>query len=374
MNILIDCTQIPKHKVGVGIYAIETFSRISRISSDHVYFWLLQDDDDEFDRGLLYGHKLRVKSKFFRMFIPRFLLEQFYIPFLCVKHKIDILHSLHYSFPILCPGVKRVVTIHDLTFFIYPQLHTPIKRYFFRFFTRLACKLADGIICVSNSTKNDLQKYIHNIAAKVSVIPLAACIPSVSVETMRRVKLKFGIKNSFILFIGTLEPRKNISTLVKAYALLDERLKQENQLVLVGKKGWYYEEIFESIEALNVASNVIVTGFVTQEEKFALLASASVFVYPSIYEGFGLPVLEALGFALPVITSNISSLPEVAGNAAVLVSPANANEISNAMSKCVSDISFRKQLSSKAVEQFKHFSWDYTAQNTLQIYDGLFKK
>ena len=130
--------------------------------------------------------------------------------------------------------------------------------------------------------------------------------------------------------------------LIKACALLDERLKQEYQLVLVGKKGWYYEEIFESIKTLNVDSNVIVTGFVTQEEKFSLLASASVFVYPSIYEGFGLPILEALGFALPVITSNISSLPDVAGDAAVLVSPVDVNGISDAMRKCICDSSFRK--------------------------------
>lgn len=370
MNILIDLTQIPKQKVGVGVYAVETFKRVSE-STIYKYYFLIQDDDE--DMVVIFEHKnvIKVKSRVCRNFFFRFFFEQFFIPYICRKYRIDILHSLHYSFPLFTSKhLKKVVTIHDLTFFIYPHLHTVIKRYYFRFFTQLACKYADSIICVSNSTKNDLFKYVKNVNAEISVIPLAANLPIIDQQIVQDVKEKFGVKDQYLLFIGTLEPRKNITTLIQAYSN-SCAVKKHYQLVIVGKKGWYYHEIFDLLKQLKLDEKVILTGFVSSTEKFALLSSATLFVYPSIYEGFGLPVLEALGYGLPVITSNISSLPEVAGEAAILINPSSVSDLTYAIELCLSDRFSIDSLKEKAGKQFEKFSWENTALETEKIYTNL---
>ena len=373
MRTLIDFTQIPIQKVGVGVYAKETFSRLIRIKTDSHFFVLLQSDDKEL--AALFKESnvkiLKVYSPFSRLFFIRFLIEQFYIPIICLFYKIDLLHSLHYSFPLFTSKhLKKVVTIHDLTFFIYPHLHTIVKRYYFRFFTRLACKYADSIICVSNSTKSDLFRYVKQINAQINVIPLAANLPVVEQKMIRAVKEKFRVQDKYLLFIGTLEPRKNITNLIKAYAN-NYVVNNEYQLVVVGKKGWYYREIFDLLNQLKLGDKVVLTGFVSPAEKFALLSSCALFVYPSIYEGFGLPVLEALGYGLPVITSNVSSLPEVVGKAAILINPFCVDELTRAIELCLFDREICETLKETAVKQFEKFSWEKTALKTECVYSNL---
>ena len=371
MNILIDFTQIPKQKVGVGVYALETFKRLFKNSSGHNYFCLVQNDDEELITIFGSYNILKVKSTLCRNFLCRFILEQSYIPYLCKKYDIDIIHSLHYSFPICVPKkTKRVVTIHDLTFFIYPKLHVFVKRYYFRFFIKLACRNVNSVICVSNSTKEDLFKYVKHINAAVEVIPLAATIPQINFEDICITKSKFRIKDKYILFIGTLEPRKNIVTLIKAYAK-SNKVNSQYQLVIVGKKGWYYQEIFDLLNLLQLNDKVVLTGFVSSTEKFALLSSASLFVYPSIYEGFGLPVLESLGLGIPTITSNISSLPEVAGEAAILIDPTSVEILCHAINTCLFDGETIEFLKRESIKQFGKFSWEETAKKTIQVYTNL---
>ncbi len=367
MNILIDLTQIPKQKVGVGVYAIETFKRLPN-SNNCEYYFLVQDDDDDIATIFASRNLIKVNSKIYRNFFFRFFFEQFFIPHICSKYKIDILHSLHYSFPLFTHRqLKKIVTIHDLTFFIYPYLHTFIKRYYFRFFTQLACRYANSIICVSNSTRNDLYKYVKHINAQINVIPLAANLPVIEQKTVRDVKEKFGVKGKYLLFIGTLEPRKNITTLIKAYAN-SYKVNKEYQLVIVGKKGWYYHEIFDLLKSLELGNKVVLTGFVSSAEKFTLLSSCSLFIYPSIYEGFGLPVLEALGYGLPVITSNVSSLPEVVGDAAILINPSSVDELTHAIELCLFDKKVSATLKETAYKQFEKFSWENTAFKTEYVY------
>lgn len=367
MKVLIDFTQIPIQKVGVGVYAYETFRRIKQ--QDHQYYFLIQDDDIELERILQsdYSTLIKVKATVFRIFLLRFILEQLYIPFLCLKNKIEVVHSLHYSFPLMTFGVKKVVTIHDMTFFICPEYHVLIKRYYFRVFICLATKFADRIICVSDSTKKDLLKRFSKNKADIITIPLATdSIQVFTDQEINTVKVSFGINEKYILFIGTLEPRKNISSLIKAYA--NCKHYEDHKLVIVGKKGWYYKEITETINELNISSRIIFTGFVTIREKYALLANASLFIYISMYEGFGLPVLEALNYGIPTITSNISSLPEVAGNAAILVNPKDIYQISNSIDLILEKRSLRDELIKRAKTQVKAFSWEKTATDTISAY------
>ena len=366
-NILIDFSQIPIQKVGVGVYASETFKLIVNNDKFNNYFAIIQDDDDELQKVLSGCKIIKVNSKIYRKFLFRLFLEQIYIPFICSKYNINIVHSLHYSFPIfLSKKIKRIVTVHDLTFFIYPELHTFIKRYYFRFFTKLSCILSDQIICVSESTKNDLLKIIPNIKSKIDVVPLAVDIPQYKALN---IKEKFNINKKYILFIGTLEPRKNIVRLIKAYSKIEKN--NEYQLVIVGKKGWFYDEIFKVVNDLSISEKVIFTGFVTIEEKFSLISQSSIFIYPSLYEGFGLPVLEAISLGIPTITSNISSMPEVVENSAIKVNPYSIDEIKNAINNLINNKDLRDLLSLKGKQQALKFSWKITADKTINVYNSI---
>ena len=373
-NVLIDYTQIPLKRMGVGLYAYNLLSQISTIDKHNTYYILTQNDDpalEQFASGNF--HVLYVNHKFFRFFVLRFLLEQFYIPYLIVKKKINIVHSLHYSFPLIRFKAKRVVTIHDMTFFLIPEVHVRLKRIYFRTFIWLAALMRNRIICVSESTRNDLISITKIDKEKCSVIPLGKSgifNTNYSLSEINEVKEKYNIKNDYLLFIGTIEPRKNIATLIKVF---NEFLKLncKYSLVIVGKKGWYYDEIFRLINDYNISDKIIFTGFVSEEETPVLLNGCKIFIYPSLYEGFGIPVLEALSCGIPTITSNISSMPEVAGDAAILVDPENEIEILKAINLLLSDINLYNLLKQKSILQSKKFSWENTALETLKLYKSM---
>lgn len=366
MNILIDFTQIPIKKVGVGIYALKTFNRLFALASENNYIALVQNDDRDFDGFNDNNIRIvKVSSKFFRFFILRFLLEQFYIPFLILKERVDIVHSLHYSFPLISFNAKCISTIHDLTFFIYPQLHTFVKRHYFRLFISLSTRFCNTLICVSKSTQCDLKSFFPHIKADTVVIPLAMekRIKNISFDI---VKTKYQLDTNYILFIGTLEPRKNIVRLIEAYGKIENQIKQD--LVIVGGKGWFYNEIFDTVRRLNLEDRVKFTGFVSEVEKFSILKNSDIFIYPSLYEGFGLPVLEALSLGIPTITSNVSSMPEVAGDAALLINPESLDEIANTVLFLIDHPKVQNELRLKSIEQIKSFSWENTAMKTLNLY------
>ena len=367
MNILVDLTQIPKQKVGVGVYALQTFNNIINIDLNNKYFFIVQNDDVDFD---IYSSErvmiIKINAKIYRSFFFRLIFEQLQLPLLILKYGIDVIHSLHYSFPLLKFGAKRVVTIHDLTFFLYPHLHTFVKRHYFKLFIRLSLILENSLICVSESTALDLKKIFGEVLRDVSVVPLAMEDRSKLALQEDEVIRKFKLPKDFILFIGTLEPRKNLLNLIDAFRLLIEN--NESTLVIVGKKGWFYDDIFKKVKDYELENQIIFTGFVTEIEKYSILKLSTIFIYPSIYEGFGLPVLEALAFEKPTITSNVSSMPEVAGDAAILIDPNNVLEMSKALELVLHDKNLQDKLKRKALIQSTLFSWKNTALKTLKVY------
>lgn len=371
MRILIDFTQIPIQKMGVGVYALQMFKLLFEKDKINKYIAFIQGDDQDFTA---FNHPnvkiVKINSFFFRRFMLRIIFEQFFLPLYCFRYRINILHSLHYSFPIVMYKTKRIVTVHDLTFFLYPHLHTFIKRYYFRLFISFASKLADEIICVSESTASDLKKLFPRIKANIQVIPLAVDnqLTTFSDSERNSVLEKFNIKEDYILFVGTLEPRKNLEHLIKAYNLICAS-NPNISLVIVGKKGWFYDSIFNLVEKLKLNAKIIFTGYVSEYEKFILLSLCRLFVYPSLYEGFGLPILEAFLFEKPTITSNISSMPEVAGDAAILVNPTNIEELSSAMNLLLNDKVLCDNLISKTRNRTLLFTWDNTAVKTLYLYN-----
>ncbi|ADV85014.1 glycosyltransferase family 4 protein [Terriglobus saanensis] len=371
MKILIDATGVQKEKAGVGVYAKNLLDHLTCNAGDLEFFILAQDDDRELDFG---GRPqitmLWVPARFFRVLALRFLLEQIYLPFLLLKLKIQVVHSLHYAFPLITFGTRRVVTFHDMTFFTMPEVHERIKIIYFRTFMRASIRMVDQMIFVSRSALEDCTVLLGLPHGHASVIPhgkgeeFRSDYPA---SRLRAVREKYGLKERFVLYIGTIEPRKNLSRLVEAFAGI-ARLDSEIQLVIAGKMGWKAEGLFARIEQLELASGIVFTGFIAEEDKAPLLAACTVFVYPSLYEGFGLPALEALACGAPTITSNTSSLPEVVGKAALLVDPTSIEDLQAALERVLSSADLQGELRQAGPERASHFTWEKTASLTAQVY------
>ena len=284
---------------------------------------------------------------------------------------IDIFHVSDRLGPPL-KKAKLVVTIFDLTPMKFKGFFTEKAANYFTIYFKEIIPKAAVVIAISQCTKNDILEYFDIAEERVEVIPLAADANYKQVQdkiAVDKVKARYKINRDYILFVGTLEPRKNITNIIRAYNMLPHHLKYNHLLVICGKKGWYYEEIFRTVEELNLEDNVIFTGYVPDKDVPLLMNGAKVFVYPSFYEGFGLPPLEAMACGTPVISSNVSSIPEVVGNAGILVNPNNVEELSDAIVRVVSNEELRAQLSEKGLRQANKFSWRATVEKTVEVYN-----
>lgn len=369
MNILIDFSQIPVQKMGVGVYGYNLIQNLAPEPNMRFYI-LVQDDDYSLDKFESDTIKLiKVDSKKFRKLHFRLILEQLYIPYLAYKYSVDVIHSLHYSFPIMA-SARKIVTICDMIFYKYPELHLKSKVIYFRFFIWLTTKFADKVVCISKSTQMDYLNHFRTSPEFTTVIELgkdSSYRPDIDRSEVKRVLDKYQITGDYILFIGTIEPRKNISNLILAYAkLIAEGFCY--RLVIVGKKGWHYDGVFNLVNNLELTDKVIFTGFVDESEKPCFLVGATVFVYPSVYEGFGIPILEALACGTPTVTSNISSMPEVAGDAAVLIKPESSEEIYSAIKNILMSPPLQCELKVRSLRQASNFSWKKTAKMTIEVY------
>jgi glycosyltransferase involved in cell wall biosynthesis len=371
MRVLVDCTQISRLKAGVGVYAQNLLSELIQIDSDLSLFLLIQDDDPDLDFNQYSNVKLiRFNAKIFRKLPFRFLLEQLFIPLLAIKYKIQVIHSLHYSFPLAPMSAKKIVTIHDMTMFLIPETHLRFKVYYFRFFIRASIWLVDELIFVSRSTQNDYLRYFSKPCASCHIVPLGKSPlfrSDLDPLSISHVINTYGLKRPYILYIGTIEPRKNLIRLVEAFSELAVTYP-DHVLVIAGMKGWMYEDLFELVRKFDMEKRVIFTGFVLDKDKPYLIKGCEIFVYPSLYEGFGLPLLEALSCGVPALTSNVSSLPEIAGDAALLVDPTSEAEIADGLNRLLGDRVFQDMFSKKAIKQASGFTWSKTAQHTLVVY------
>jgi glycosyltransferase involved in cell wall biosynthesis len=257
-----------------------------------------------------------------------------------------------------------------MTFFDMPEVHERLKVLYFRLFMTAAVRLADSLIFVSHSAQKDCYARLgspHGLSTVIHHGKSEAFRPDLSPETIEQIRQKYDLPRRFILYIGTIEPRKNLTRLVSAFESVAEAYP-DLMLVIAGQKGWMYESIFENIQRLKLESRVIFTGFVPEEDKPFLLSAATIFVYPSLYEGFGIPVLEALACGIPTVTSNTSSLPEVAGDAALMVDPKSVVDISNKIQLLLSDHVLRRRLIERSLYQSAKFTWESTAAQTCKAY------
>ncbi|MGD8623298.1 MAG: glycosyltransferase family 1 protein [Anaerolineae bacterium] len=291
------------------------------------------------------------------------------VPLLAMRERFDLLHMTYVAPP--TPPCPVVVTVHDISYRLYPQYFPARVRWMLSLLVPISMRRAAKVITVSHSAKRDILTHYNVPEAKVTVTHEAAPPHFRQVahrDALAGVKAQYGIETDFILSVGNLQPRKNIRRLVEAYGKMPADLRKRYKLVVVGQALWQHSDIYRAVTDRGLLSDVIFTGYVPEPDLVLLYNTAALFAYPSLYEGFGLPVLEAMACGTPVVTSNLSSLPEIAGDAALLVDPADETAISSAMATLLSDPHLARRLSAAGLQRARSFSWERTAIETLKIY------
>ena len=279
----------------------------------------------------------------------------------------DVLHATNpAAVPPAGEGQRLVVTLHDLAFEHAPGAFPRQWRWLYRAGLRAAVRRADAIVTPSRNTAEDVLSRTDVDPAKLHVVPLAASLPRGTLDA-EEVLARLKVRAPYVLFVGTLEPRKNLVRLVRSYRRV-AATGVPHALVLAGPLGWQHEPLMREL-ALRGPGEIVMTGSITEDELDALYRAADAFVYPSLYEGFGLPVLEAMARGVPTIVSTTSSLPEVAGDAGFGVHPRSVREIASAMERVLTDVDLAEDLAMKGRARAERFSWDETARLTLEVYD-----
>jgi glycosyltransferase involved in cell wall biosynthesis len=292
-------------------------------------------------------------------------------------HPPDVLFVPAHVLPLYCP-VPAVVTVHDLGYHYYPEAHHAFERWYLDWSTRRHSRVAEHVIADSLATKQDLVDVYGADPNRITVVYLGRdemLAPLTDPQQIARVKARYQIDGDYLLYLGTLQPRKNLPRLIDAFQQATSALQNEDlKLVIAGKRGWLYNEIEAQIRRLGLEQRVILPGYIDDAAKPGLLSAALAYVFPSLYEGFGLPVLEAMACGTPVLTGNRSSLPEVAGEAALLVDPHNTAEIAEGLVHLISRPDLRRQLVERGYQQIQAFSWDKAATDVLGVLEKAARK
>src|SRR5512143_325327 len=299
--------------------------------------------------------------------LPRILWEQTALAAATFRDGLDLLHAMAFARPCIarCPVV---LTIYDMSFERMPERFPALQRAYLRAMTRWSARHAARVIVISQSTRDDVVRFCGVPAERVTVVycgadPQFRPAARAAVEAFRAQK---GLPAHFILYLGTLEPRKNVPALVRAYAQMRGRngASEAPKLVIAGAKGWGYDAVFAAVEQSGLREDVIFPGYVPHEELPLWYNAADLFVYPSLFEGFGLPVLEAMACGAPVITSNVSSLPEVAGEAGILVDPADTGGLTDAIEYVLNSSAARDDMQARGVRRAATFTLERMARAT----------
>jgi len=291
---------------------------------------------------------------------------------------VDVLFIPAHTVPVIYSS-KTVVVVHGLEYEFCPQAYSFFERLYMRWSIRNSCRWAKKIIAVSENTKKDLMRLYGVPEKKIKVIYEGINDQIPNLKSQSQIVSKFKIQNlRFLLFVGRLEERKNICGIIEAFEILKEKYNLPHKLVLAGKFGYGEETIKNKIERSKYEEDIALPGFVSDEEKFKLMKKAEVFLFPTFYEGFGLPILEAQSMGTPVVTSSVSSMPEVVclsrerdDYSAVLVDPKNPLAIAEAVYKLISDENYKNDIIEKGLENVKRFSWEKCAGEIAEVISNL---
>jgi len=364
---------IPDKVGGSEIYLRNLLCYLAKIDKENEYILFINKEN---------SHTFRISQpNFTEVLCPikasfrpaRILWEQFVLPFQIKKYKIDVLHSPGYTAPILTLCCS-VVTIHDMNYFYYPQDFPKLTALSLKLLVPLAARSSYKIIAVSKNSKKDLVKVLKIPESKICVIYEAgSSYLSVSTATENKIREKlkkgYGIGKKFILSVSASHPHKNLYRLIQAYDILCRKYHIDCQLVIVGVRGRAHFSLVNLAKEMSLEDSIIFTGWIPKENLSLLYSEAELFVFPSLFEGFGMPVLEAMRHCTPVVSSNTASLPEVVGEAAILINPYNTGEIAEAMYRLLKDQALRGSLVKKGLNRIKRFSWEKTAKQTLKVYE-----
>lgn len=300
----------------------------------------------------------------------RIAWEQTGLPISCLAHRLNVFHGPLNVVP-MAMRTPRVVTIHDLAFLAYPDQVPPGRRRYMVAATRLSARVADRVIAVSRNTADDLMHWLGLPEERISIIPEAPSprIQRISGTSLSVFRMRFAIDRPYILAVGTLEPRKNLDFFLGVFASVAGRIP--HQLVLVGPEGWMTESFHRTLRELDLGDRVRLTGFVSDTELSGWYSGADAFVFPSLYEGFGLPAVEAMTCGAPILASDASSFPEVIGDGGVLVAPTDLDAWADALTRIVLDRELNESLRQRSLERGRAYTWERTAAATLAVYREL---
>lgn len=350
--------------VGVSVYTFNLLSYFHTQASENTQFRIYLRNQP---LSLLPKENEWFKYKVVK---PRFLWSQISLPFYLSTHRnIDVFFAPAHYAPRKCP-VPYVVAIHDLAYFYYPQEFLKRDLYKLKSWTEYSVNKAKSVIAVSKTTKKDLLRHYALADKKVEVVyngfEKQIEKPLTKSETHALLKRLNLSPEKFILYVGTLQPRKNVVTLIRAFAKYHQQ-NPDYRLAIVGRKGWLYEDIYAEVEKLNLTESVVFTGFLSDAELAQMYTDALCYVMPSKYEGFGIPVLEAMAAGCPVISSFSSSLPEIGGEACLYFDPESVSDLTDKLHIITVDHDFERELIGKGKERIKDFSWQKCGKETLEV-------
>lgn len=349
--------------VGVSVYTLNLLEYFHQQASKDTQFRIYLKESPK--------ETLPPESEYFqyRVIKGKFLWSRIHLPLeLNLKKEIDVFFApAHYS-PPFCP-VPLVVTIHDLAFFYFPHEFLKKDLYKLQNWTKNSIEKAKKVISVSKWTKRDLMKYYELPEEKIAVVynGFEKNHPAIQPIETKDVLRTFNLKpEKYLLYVGTIQPRKNIRFLIKTFKKFHS-VNSDYKLVLTGKKGWLYEEIYTEVEQQGLKDAVVFTGYLSDPEVIQLYNHAFCFTFPSLYEGFGIPILEAMSFGCPVISSFASSLPEIGGEACLYFDPETERDFYDDLVSLKDNQKLREELITKGKERIKEFSWEKSAEETLEI-------
>ncbi len=366
-------------KTGIGWYIYNLVSNLLRTDTENEYHIHLFD-------FLKRNRSTQVVNALFTGSLNTFMDVCSYFPYSLYSNYNRIFGGIPYNFLtgssrgvyhffqfVIPRSIKGPVinTVYDMVLKIYPETmeHSNYEK-LNRELTR-SCKQADLILTISENSKKEIAEFMDITKEKIQIAyPAVDHSIFYPRENIATIKDKYGITGEYLLYLGTLEPRKNITMLIDAFHIIAQK-NRDITLVIAGKKGWQYEDIFSKVTSLKLESRICFTGYVGVEDIPALYSGAVAFIFPSLYEGFGMPPLEAMACGTPVIVSNTSSLPEVVGDAGILVNPKEPENLAFEMNRLLNDTKLRQELSQKGLLRSQAFSWEDSAKKVIDIYKSL---
>ncbi len=354
-------------QAGISRYIYNLATHLTKLANVHTYTAFVGQD------GLLAtAPRLRVSCTH----LPggsspcaRILWEQVLQPWLVKRGGMNLLHCMAYVQPLAKP-CPTVITVHDLSFLRFPEYFPRWQRRYLAAFTPYSVRRADAVIAVSQNTKNDLMELMGLESERIAVVysGVGEGFRPAGEEKSKAFRERKPLQDGYLFFLGTLEPRKNLVRLLEAYSIL-KQWGVPAKLVLAGPRGWLIGELEEALQRLGLEGEVLIPGFIDQEELPLWYSAAEVFVYPSLYEGFGLPVLEAMACGTPVVAAKAGALPEVVGEAGLTVSPHDVQALAETIDRVLRDGQLRQEMVKKGLRRAKQFSWKRTAQETVAVYE-----